>query len=494
MRDSRPKLCPMAGRRRRSSSSTSRSCGRGTRRRSRSRGRRRDRSASSSPHRRHTKKPTSRGNVFATQLPPAAAAARTAALAAAAAEAAAPKRGASGIDFTQVRELKQKIEMDKETVMQDLIQARRAHDEQCETGDAQAARECEYFTGPTGSTCGPAGRFVVREELGRGVFSSVFRCEDTEADGLQYAVKFTRANAVLRKATEREVRLLGRICTLAAEDPEGSRCLLGLVFFEGFEHSGHLAVVLELMKCDLRIALKKYGHGRGLPLLPTVRNFGKNVFCGLRALRRAEVIHCDIKPENLLLSHDGQMVKLSDFGSAMAADEHIRTDYLQPRFYRAPEVILGHRYDAQIDIWSASATLFELAVDSVLFRAGSNNAMLHEMLKVCGPFELSFSRSGVFSSKHFKDNGDFLNASADFSVKSTSPPVIPMAAFSSPPRSLPRLLEEALKEPPKGVPGPRHQGLVAHFVDLLAKGLTPNPLDRATPQSALGHKFFEKGA
>lgn len=47
-------------------------------------------------------------------------------------------------------------------------------------------------------------------------------------------------------------------------------------------------------------------------------------------------------------------VKLSDFGSAMDLKDRLRpekaAESLQPRFYRAPEVILGQPYDTQIDV------------------------------------------------------------------------------------------------------------------------------------------------
>merc|ERR1711865_1232184 len=115
------------------------------------------------------------------------------------------------------------------------------------------------------------------------------------------------------KATEREIDLLGHLCTQVTEkDPEGGRHILALMFLNGFDHEGHVAVVFELMKCNLRMALKKYAKdGRGLPLLPTVRNFGRHIFLALRALEKVEIIHCDVKPENLLVSLDMETVKLS---------------------------------------------------------------------------------------------------------------------------------------------------------------------------------------
>ena len=53
---------------------------------------------------------------------------------------------------------------------------------------------------------------------------------------------------------------------------------------------------------DLFLSCSK--AGKGLPLLPTVRDFGWQLLCALRLLRTAGLIHCDVKPENLLLAPD----------------------------------------------------------------------------------------------------------------------------------------------------------------------------------------------
>ena len=49
-------------------------------------------------------------------------------------------------------------------------------------------------------------------------------------------------------------------------------------------------------------------------------------------------MHCDVKPDNLLLRHDGAAVLLGDFGAARSWMELQMEDELQPLFYRAPEV------------------------------------------------------------------------------------------------------------------------------------------------------------
>jgi len=335
---------------------------------------------------------------------------------------------------------------------------------------------------------GPENRFLLEGELGKGAFSTVFRCRDALKGG-EYAVKFIRMNAMLRKATEKEVKLMRRLRTLASEqDPEGARCFLGLAGPEVFEHAGHLAVVFQLQRCDLRSGLHKYSQGKGLPL-PTVQCYAGNIFLALRALRKVKIIHSDVKPDNLLITLDKASVKLSDFGSAMGVAERVKTDYVQPRFYRAPEVILGQAYGTEIDIWSAALTLFELATGRIVFQGKTNNDMIHEMLKVGGAFPKRFATSGDFASRHFTKEGDF--KCQDGVVEAT----IPMAKFpkpSQPPQPFQSLLEEHIREPPAGSDAGRHQVRLQRFADLLARCVVPVPAERLTPETALAHAFLKK--
>jgi dual specificity tyrosine-phosphorylation-regulated kinase 2/3/4 len=80
----------------------------------------------------------------------------------------------------------------------------------------------------------------------------------------------------------------------------------------------------------------------------------------LKFLRSERIIHCDLKPENVLLkSPNKSTIRLIDFGSSCFEDERIYT-YIQSRFYRSPEVILGLPYDIAIDMWSFGCILSEL--------------------------------------------------------------------------------------------------------------------------------------
>lgn len=359
--------------------------------------------------------------------------------------------------------------------------------------------DLDHFSVSPGDLCGPSNRFVIEEALGEGTFSTVFRCRDASSPSdspvPRYAVKFTRSTETTRRALEREVKIMSQLITkVAPQDPEGMRCILCLAFFETFLHQGRLAATFELMKCNLRTALAKYGAGKGLPLLPTVRDFARQLLLALRLLRRAQLIHCDVKPENLLLAPDNSSIKLCDFGSCHGPADRLLSDQLMPRNYRAPEIILGQEYGFAVDMWSAAATIFELATDQVLFKGETNNEMLLEMMKVCGPFPLALVLTGQFSLKHFGANGDFLNAKGDVAINSANPRVRPLESFAPPLRPLQVLLQESLREPPKGVTENRHKGMVQNLSDFLSRGLQADAAQRPTPEVALTHKVFQKGA
>jgi serine/threonine protein kinase len=105
---------------------------------------------------------------------------------------------------------------------------------------------------------------------------------------------------------------------------------------------------------------------QGLPL-DTIRKFSVQILQALRLIDRYKVIHCDLKPENILLkSVTGTTLKVIDFGSACFHEKRMYT-YIQSRFYRAPEIILGLSYTTSIDMWSFGCILVELYTGRPLF-------------------------------------------------------------------------------------------------------------------------------
>jgi len=104
----------------------------------------------------------------------------------------------------------------------------------------------------------------------------------------------------------------------------------------------------------------------------------------LRMLRQHSIIHCDLKPENILLVQPKKSeIKLIDFGSSCFAHEKIYT-YIQSRFYRAPEIMLGVSYTPAIDMWSLGCILAELYTGFPIFPGETEPEQMALIMEVNG--------------------------------------------------------------------------------------------------------------
>ena len=104
-----------------------------------------------------------------------------------------------------------------------------------------------------------------------------------------------------------------------------------------FVFQGYLCIVFELLDRSLYDIVSK--TERGLPL-DHVREYSRQILESLVSCKEVNLIHCDLKPENILVDQSGTNVKLIDFGSAAFHGQQVYT-YIQSRYYRAPEVLLG---------------------------------------------------------------------------------------------------------------------------------------------------------
>lgn len=117
-------------------------------------------------------------------------------------------------------------------------------------------------------------------------------------------------------------------------------------------------MVFELLSCNLYefIAIHDFS-GFDLDL---IRRFAIQILQALLYLKEANIIHCDLKPENILLRDINRSgLKVIDFGSSCFINQKMYS-YIQSRFYRAPEIVLGVPYTTQIDMWSFGCIIAEL--------------------------------------------------------------------------------------------------------------------------------------
>ena len=117
------------------------------------------------------------------------------------------------------------------------------------------------------------------------------------------------------------------------------------------------------------------------------------------------IVHCDIKPENILLQNlHSPAIKLIDFGSACATTHQMHT-YVQSRFYRSPEVLLGCSYGGAIDMWSLGAIVGELFLGLPLFPGESEYNQLFRIVQMRGRVPDSMISAGSLAHKFFAPPG-----------------------------------------------------------------------------------------
>lgn len=220
-------------------------------------------------------------------------------------------------------------------------------------------------------------RYEICEQMGKGTFGSVLVVKDHKI-GRVVAVKIIKNDMEWSLQAVNEVKFMKELSSL--------HCQNNIMYYDHFHFRSHMCIVQELLSVNLFQVIEATNFkGLGLPL---VKVFAKDILKGLQAIHKAGMIHCDMKPENLMLGYDEAakrfVVKIIDFGSSCRIG-HLAYSYLQSRFYRAPEVCIGARYNEKIDIWSFGAIVVELFVGMPIFQTQDEYSLLNEFLSYFGP-------------------------------------------------------------------------------------------------------------
>uniref|UniRef100_A0A673YWA9 Serine/threonine-protein kinase PRP4 homolog n=1 Tax=Salmo trutta TaxID=8032 RepID=A0A673YWA9_SALTR len=320
-------------------------------------------------------------------------------------------------------------------------------------------------------------RYSVYGYTGQGVFSNVIRARDVARASQEVAIKIIRNNELMQKTGLKELEFLKK---LNDADPDDKFHCLRL--FRHFYHKQHLCLVFEPLSMNLREVLKKYGKDVGLHI-KAVRSYSQQLFLALKLLKRCNILHADIKPDNILVNESKTILKLCDFGSASHVAENDITPYLVSRFYRAPEIIIGKPYDYGIDMWSVGCTLYELYTGKILFPGKTNNHMIKLAMDLKGKMPNKMIRKGVFKDQHFDQNLNFLYTEVDrvterekVTVMSTINPTKELLADMV---GCQRLPEDQRKK-------------VAQLKDLLDQTLMLDPAKRISINQALQHPYIQE--
>ncbi|KAL0092794.1 kinase-like domain-containing protein [Phycomyces blakesleeanus] len=220
-------------------------------------------------------------------------------------------------------------------------------------------------------------QYRVIDMLGQGTFGQVVKCERLSTGEL-VSVKVIKNKAAYRAQSQIEVEILKQL-NQNIEQEDRHRILK---LYHTFIHKNHLCLVFELLSFNIYELIRQNSY-QGLSA-NLVRVLTLQLLDSLVLLKKADIIHCDLKPENILLkSPDSPTIKIIDYGSSSNKPSRHVT-YIQSRFYRSPEVLLGMQYGHAIDMWSLGCIVAELYLGLPLFPGNSEYNQLARIIEAFG--------------------------------------------------------------------------------------------------------------
>jgi dual specificity tyrosine-phosphorylation-regulated kinase 2/3/4 len=221
-----------------------------------------------------------------------------------------------------------------------------------------------------------AYRYEVRSLLGKGAFGQVLRCFDHKVQE-HVAIKMIINTEQMQEQGKIETAILQQLNE--AGQSERSYVVKGLDFFM---FRRHICVAFEILGPNL------YEYSRSIRYRPLetqqMKAIAMAMLKGLAFVHRQGIVHCDMKPENvLLLPGSNSDARIIDFGSSCMIGKQ-KYEYIQSRYYRAPEVILGLKYGPPMDIWSFACIVAELMCGRPLFPGGDETEQMEMLMEALG--------------------------------------------------------------------------------------------------------------
>ncbi len=221
--------------------------------------------------------------------------------------------------------------------------------------------------------------YKVEKILGQGSFGFVTKCINTETNE-EVAIKVNKNDPDAFYLARQEIAILKKLRRL---DPDTCNIAKWNGFFF---HKENICLNFELLDQSLDSAMRSR-DGKCLTVTE-LREIIRQLATTLHHLSLKEVIHGDIKPENIMMVDSQQQpvqVKLIDFGLACTVSD-VDVKYIQgTKEYMAPEILLQIPYNEAVDMWALGQAVAEMATGRRLYTTGGVYDMLQQIIQIQGP-------------------------------------------------------------------------------------------------------------
>ena len=213
-------------------------------------------------------------------------------------------------------------------------------------------------------------RYKIMNELGRGAYGTVIKAYDYKHNS-STAIKIIRSENKFYKPAEREIRILNEIKKFYYENINNSELMdfMPLFIRKTFRYKNHICMVFDMYDTNLYHYTKNNNKN-----IKNSKLISRDILKGLAFLKRMKIMHADLKPENVMLKN--RYAIIIDYGLSNYEDKFEKTNYMQSRYYRSPEVYYGLDLTCAIDMWSFGCMVYEMYYGVPLFGGKNENDMI----------------------------------------------------------------------------------------------------------------------
>ncbi|XP_008852219.1 homeodomain-interacting protein kinase 4 [Nannospalax galili] len=332
--------------------------------------------------------------------------------------------------------------------------------------------------------------YDIIEVLGKGTFGEVAKGW-RRSTGEMVAIKILKNDAYRSRIIKNELKLLRCMRGL---DPDEAHVIR---FLEFFHDAFKFYLVFELLEQNL-FEFQKENNFAPLPARH-IRTVTLQVLRALARLKELAIIHADLKPENIMLVNQTRCpfrVKVIDFGSASIFSEvrYVKEPYIQSRFYRAPEILLGLPFCEKVDVWSLGCIMAELHLGWPLYPGNNEYDQVRYICETQGlpkPHLLRAARKA----HHFFKRNPHPDSSNPWQLKSSAETKVrPLERRKYMLKSLDQIETVNGGGAVSRLSFPDREVLAEHadlksMVELIKRMLTWESHERISPSAALRHPF-----
>eukprot|EP00917_Polyrhabdina_sp_WS-2016_P004599 GHVP01010536.1.p1 GENE.GHVP01010536.1~~GHVP01010536.1.p1 ORF type:complete len:305 (+),score=53.48 GHVP01010536.1:1119-2033(+) len=202
-------------------------------------------------------------------------------------------------------------------------------------------------------------RYEIQRILGDGLSGIVYQCNDLEKE-LNLAIKMVYKKELYYNRGTEEISINKSLNNLSTENRKNLLTPINI-----FLHNDSYFMVFEIFEMSLFDYIHKTSKFGPIEK-DKIKNIMKQILEGVYALKSADIIHCDIKLENILVDPRTLRTKICDFGLSCFNSPKIKRR-IGTRLYSSPEVFKGLEYSFPRDMWAVGCVFFELVAFKYLF-------------------------------------------------------------------------------------------------------------------------------